>query len=123
MPLAHITQGMADNKRGREKQADDAERRQQERELDEARTRADEPEPEVEPVHDPGEQLGDLDGTLENHDYPTTTDDLIEAYGDQTVETQSGWESIDEVLAPIDNETYDSADDVRIRIQELIHRE
>ncbi|WP_049904514.1 DUF5789 family protein [Natrialba asiatica] len=112
---------MADDKRGRDKKADDEERRQRERELEEARDRANEPEPE--PVDDEtGEELGDLDEAIENQDYPTTTDELIEAHGDREVETQEGWKSIDEVLAPIDNERYDSADDVRNRIQGLIHR-
>ena len=110
---------MADDKQGRDKQAHDEERRQRERELDEARDRADEAEPVRE---DPGEQLGDLDEALETHDYPTTTEELIEAYGDYEVETRGGWKSIDEVLAPTDNQTYDSADDVRSRIQGLIHR-
>lgn len=110
---------MADDKQGRDDQADDEERRQRERELEEARTRADEAEPMRD---DPGERLGDLDDVLETHDYPTTTDELIEAYGDYEIETQGGRKSLDEVLAPTDNQTYASADDVRSRIQGLIHR-
>lgn len=110
---------MADNKKGRNKQADDKERRQRRRELEEARNRAD----EAEPIHDdPGERLGDLDEALENHDYPTTTDELTELFGDREVQTQGGWKSIEEVLAPVDNESYASADDVRSRIQGLIRR-
>lgn len=110
---------MADDKQGRDKQADDEERRQRERALEEARNRADEAEPMRE---DPGEQLGDLDEALETHDYPTTTDELVESYGDYELETQGGRTSLDEVLAPTDNRTYSSADDVRSRIQGLIRR-
>lgn len=110
---------MADDKQGRDKQAHDAERRQRERELEEARDRADEPEPIADEA---GERLGDLDEALEDHDYPATTDELIRAYGDYEVETRSGYAPIDEVLASTDNEAYDSADDVRNRIQGLIHR-
>ncbi|WP_411968422.1 hypothetical protein [Haloferax sp. YSSS75] len=110
---------MADNKQGRDKQADDEKRRQRERELEEARNRADEAEPMRD---DPGEKLGDLDEALGTHDYPTTTDELVEAYGDYELETQSGHKSLAEVLAPTDNQTYSSADDVRSRIQGLIHR-
>lgn len=110
---------MADNKNTRDKQADDQEKRQRERELQEARDRADEPEPiDAEST----EQLGDLDEELDEHDYPVTTNDLITDYGDREVETQDGTTSIEEVLAPIDNESYESADDVRNRIQGLIHR-
>lgn len=110
---------MADDKRGRDKQADDEERRQRERELAEARDRADEAEPMRD---DPGEQLGDLDEALDTHDYPTTTDELIESYGDYELETRGGRKSLHEVLAPTDNQTYSSADDVRGRIQGLLHR-
>ncbi|QLG28079.1 hypothetical protein HUG10_11170 [Halorarum halophilum] len=110
---------MADDKQGRDDQADDEKRRQQERMQEEARTRADEPEPMR---GDPGERLGDLDDELETHDYPTTTDELVEAYGDYEIETQGGEESLEEVLAPTDNQTYDSADDVRSRVLGLLHR-
>lgn len=110
---------MADDRSSRDKQADDEERRQRKRELQEARDRGD----EAEPVHDePGERLGDLDEALEDHDYPTTTRELVEVHGHREVETRDGWKSVREVLEPVDDETYDSADDVRSRIQGLIHR-
>lgn len=110
---------MADDKQGRDKQAHDAERRQRERELEEARDRAD----EAEPIGDePDGRLGDLDEALENHNYPTTREELITDYGDYEVQTQGGSKSIGEILAPLDNERYDSADDVRNRILGLIHR-
>lgn len=110
---------MADDKQGRDEQADHEKRRQQERMQEEARTRADEAEPVSD---DPSEQLGDLDEALENLDYPTTTDELVETYGDYKIETQGGEESLDEVLASTDNQTYDSANDVRSRLLGLIHR-
>lgn len=110
---------MADNNKSRDTQAEAEERRQRESEPEEARDRADEPAS----IHDKaGERLGDLDEALEHHDYPTTTADLIEAHGDREVETQEGSKSIEEVLASVDNERYDSADDVRNRIQGLIRR-
>ena len=110
---------MADDKQGRDEQADHEKRRQQERMQEEARDRAD----EAEPVSgDQSEQLGDLDEALETHDYPTTTDELVEAYGDYTIDTQGGEESLDEVLSSTENQTYDSADDVRSRVLGLIHR-
>lgn len=45
MPLARVSKDMADTKKGRDKQAHDTEKRQRERELTEARSRADEAEP------------------------------------------------------------------------------
>lgn len=110
---------MADDKNARDKQADDEEQRQRERELQEARDRADEPEP-IDP--EPTEQLGELDEELENHDYPTSTDELITVHGNREVETQGGSKTIEEVLAPLDNELYESADDARNRIQGLVSR-
>ncbi|WP_313691845.1 DUF5789 family protein [Halorarum halobium] len=110
---------MADDKQGRDEQADDEERRQRERELEEARTRGDEAEPMRD---DPGGRLGDLDDALQTHDYPATTDELVEAHGDYEIETQDGEESLEEVLAATENQTYDSANDVRSRLLGLIHR-
>ena len=109
---------MADDKKGRNKQAANRERRQRERELREARERGDEVEPELDEAH----ELGDFDDVLENHEYPTTTDELIAAFGDREVETQRGSTTIEDVLDPIENETYDSPEDVRVRIQGLLHR-
>ncbi|WP_436907489.1 DUF5789 family protein [Halosimplex marinum] len=109
---------MAEDRQGREEHADREEERQQERMQEEARSRTD----EEEPIRaDSGERLGDLDEALETHDYPTTTDKLVEAYGDYEIETQGGTETLDEVLAATDNKSYDSAYDVRRQLLELIH--
>ncbi|ELZ18975.1 hypothetical protein C477_09409 [Haloterrigena salina JCM 13891] len=100
---------MADDKKGRNKQADDEERRQRERELQEARERNDEPEP-IDPA---------LDDELENREYPTTADELVGAHGDREVDTRDGSKPLEDVFAPIEDESYDSADAVRARIREL----
>lgn len=110
---------MADDRQGRDKQADDAERRERERAVEEALTRADEVEPSRD---DPGEQLGALDEALETHEYPTTTEELVEAYGDYEVETQRGSASLGDVLAPTDDQTFASADEVRSQVLQLVSR-
>ena len=110
---------MADDEQSRDGQADDETRRQRERKQEEVRDRTREDEPKH---GDPSKQLGDLDEALENLNYPTTTDELVEAYGDYEIETQGGEESLDEVLSSTENQTYDSADDVRSRLLGLIHR-
>lgn len=71
---------------------------------------------------DPGRQLGALDDALEAGSYPVTTDELVEAHGDLVVETSVGTRSLESVLAGTDNQTFDSADDVRSRILGLVHR-
>jgi len=107
---------MQDDKRG---QDEDNDNEQPERKREEVRDRAHE---DRAMSGDPGGRLGDLDEALETQNYPTTTDELVEAYGDYEIETQGGTESLEKVLAPTDNQTYDSADDVRSRLLGLIHR-
>ncbi|MFC7018896.1 MULTISPECIES: DUF5789 family protein [Haloarcula] len=110
---------MADDKQGRDEQADDEKRRQRERMQEEARTRADEEEPMR---VDAGEGLGDLDVGLTSHDYPATKTELVAAYGDYELGTQDGKKSLEDVLASTDDEIYDSAEDVHRRILGLIGR-
>ncbi|WP_458185670.1 DUF5789 family protein [Haladaptatus sp. NG-WS-4] len=110
---------MIDDKQSRDEKADDEERRQPEREREEVRNRAKEDEPKQ---GNQSNQLGDLDKALETQNYPTATDELVEAYGDYVIQTQRGEKSLEDVLAATDNQTYDSADDVRRRILGLIHR-
>ncbi|WP_083851139.1 DUF5789 family protein [Halogranum rubrum] len=110
---------MPDDKRGRNENPDDEQRQQPERKREDVRDLAHE---DRAMSGDPDGRLGGLDEALEAHNYPTTTDELVEAYGDYEIETQGGTESLEKVLAPTDNQTYDSADDVRSRILGLIHR-
>ncbi|MFB6092039.1 MAG: DUF2795 domain-containing protein [Haloquadratum sp.] len=51
---------------------------------------------------------GDL---MDAHEFPATTEDLIEAYGDETIELPNGTERLGDVLARAGSETYKSADD------------
>lgn len=78
---------------------------------------------EAEPVHgESTESLDDLDEVLSDHEFPATGAELRSAYGDYELETQNGLETLDDVLSRVDAERYESADDVRNRIQGLIHR-
>ena len=110
---------MADDRQGREEHADREENRQRERELEEAKARGDQKQPLFD---DESVRLGDLDEALESHDYPTTTTGLVEAYGEYEVETQGDKKPLEDVLSSIDDRTYDSAEDVRRQILELIGR-
>ena len=110
---------MTDEKRGRDEKTDDEERRQPERKREEVRDRGHEDEAMA---GDPDRRLGDLDKALETQDYPITTNELAEAYGDYDIETQHGTRSLEEVLASTDDQTFVSADDVRSRVLGLIHR-
>ncbi|RYJ08079.1 hypothetical protein ELS19_15935 [Halogeometricum borinquense] len=110
---------MPDDKRSQDENKDNEQSQQPDRKQEEVRDRAHE---DRAMSGDPGGRLGDLDEALEIQNYPTTTEELVEAYGDYEIETQGGTESLEEVLASTKNQTYDSADDVRSRILGLIHR-
>lgn len=99
--------------------SDEKERRQPARKREEVRDRAHE---DRAMAGDPGGRLDDLDEALETRAYPTTTNELVEAYGDHEIETQQGAETLEEVLTSTDDQTFVSADDVRRRILGLIHR-
>ncbi|MFC6733931.1 hypothetical protein [Haladaptatus sp. DYSN1] len=110
---------MPDDNRGRHLKQAGEQRQQPDRTREEVRDRAHE---DRAMGGDPGGRLGILDEVLDAQNYPITTDELVEAYGDYEIETQGGTESLEEVFAPTKNQTYDSADDVRSRILGLIHR-
>ena len=110
---------MPDDKQGRDKQAHDQERRQRERMKEEALDRGDEEDPTR---ADRDGSLGALDDALADHDYPTTTEELIDAYGDHEIETQDGTESLEAVLTDTGNQTFDSPGEARARIRDLVSR-
>ena len=87
---------MPDDKWSRDDNADE-QRQQPDREVEEVRDRAHE---DRAMSGDPGGRLGDLDEALETQNYPTTTDELVEAYGDYEIETQGGTESLEKSACP-----------------------
>ena len=61
-----------------------------------------------------------LNGTAEfanSLEYPATTDDLIAAHGDRTIELADGSETLGDALSRIDSETFESPDDVALTLQ------
>ncbi|WP_436902593.1 DUF5789 family protein [Halovenus halobia] len=110
---------MKDDEQRREEQEDREENHQRERELAEAKARGDEKEPLFD---DESVRLGDLDEALKSHDYPTTTAESVAAYGDYELEIQGDKKLLEYVLSSTDDQTYDSAEDVRRRILGVIGR-
>ena len=105
---------MADDKNSRDKQAIDREKRQRGREIEEERERAGEGEPEGRWTHE------ELEDALEEHEYPTTTDEIVDEYGEYEVETDEGWRTVEELLSSIEDKTYDSAKEVWVNLRKLI---
>ncbi|APX97857.1 DUF5789 family protein [Natronorubrum daqingense] len=51
-----------------------------------------------------------------DYDYPVTTEELIEDQGDRTIELPNGSETVGDVLARLESETFETADDVRLAL-------
>ncbi|WP_336339663.1 DUF5789 family protein [Haloarcula brevis] len=103
---------MADNRSGRDKQARDAERRQQERDVATELERGDEKEPPVEAA-----ELGDFEVELEAMNFPATGAEIVETFGDHTIESVTGSYTIEDLVPETDEETFDSPAAVRVQVQ------
>jgi len=103
---------MADNKSGRDKQADDEARRQRERDMAEALERGDEPRPPIE-----AEALADVERDLESLSFPSTGADVVAAVGSHEVTAPTGPVTVEELVPDATAETFDSPVAVRERIQ------
>jgi hypothetical protein len=82
-----------------------------------------------EETHRPGDDApdvaeGDSDAVLweklEDHDYPASADELVEAYGDYEVEPTDDSKRLHDVLSAASGERYQSADEVQARVEELL---
>lgn len=59
-----------------------------------------------------GVEFGSLADELENEEYPIDKSELLEAYGDREIELQNGGQTLKEVLDPLGETTFESAEDV-----------
>ncbi|QZP36689.1 hypothetical protein [Halobaculum magnesiiphilum] len=103
---------MADDKRGRDKQAHDAAKRRQERDIATERERYDEAEPPVD-----ADVLADIERDLASVAFPATGAAVVDAIGEREVPTDAGTYAVEALLPDTDEETFDSPAAVRVRIQ------
>jgi len=103
---------MADNKSGRDKQADDEERRQRERAIETELERGDEPEPPVDEA-----DLDDVESDLEAVSFPATGAAVVAAIGDREVDATDESYAVAELVPDSDAETFEASTDVRVRVQ------
>lgn len=103
---------MADNKNGRENQAQNDERRQRERAIAEELKRADEPEPPVDPT-----ALAYFETELEAVEFPATAAEVVAAVGDREVESTEGTYTVADLLPDAEVESFESPTEVRMRVQ------
>ncbi|RQG89144.1 DUF2795 domain-containing protein [Natrarchaeobius halalkaliphilus] len=59
---------------------------------------------------------------IDDHEYPATTDELIEEYGDHVLELPNGSESVNDVLARLESETFEDSHEARLAIYSAVSR-
>ena len=69
-----------------------------------------------------GVEIGPLADELDRHDYPTTTDELLDEYGDAEIELSDDTHTLREVLgeAGLEDQEYESAEEVRQMIYNMV---
>lgn len=69
-----------------------------------------------------GVDIGSLADELDDHSYPATNEEVLSEYGDHEVDLMDGSKSVEEILGTVDGQeqTYDSADEVRQMIYNLV---
>lgn len=63
-----------------------------------------------------GVDFGPLADQLRDHEYPTTSDELVAAYGDAILGLQRGEQTLREVFDPLPTESFDSVEQARSAI-------
>jgi hypothetical protein len=102
---------MADDKKGRDKQAQDADRRQREREIATELERGDEGEPVATTT------LADVEAELEALSFPTTGTKVVAEIGEQAIESATESYRIEALIPETDTETFDSPAAVSVQVQ------
>lgn len=60
-----------------------------------------------------------FDGTAEKidaHSYPATTEELVEAFGDHSMELPNGDETVGDALGRLGSETFEDPEDARLAV-------
>jgi len=103
---------MPDDKRGREKQARDADRRQRARAIAAELERMDETAPPV-----ATDALDDLEAELDDVSFPATGAEVVAAAGDRTIASDEGLARVAELVPETEAETFAVPADVVARVQ------
>lgn len=72
--------------------------------------------PDDERTRELGVEFGPLARDLEDHQYPTTSDELVEQYGDAVLDLPNGEQRLRELFELVPEERLDSAADARAAI-------
>jgi hypothetical protein len=61
-----------------------------------------------------------LEDDLESHDYPTSTDELVEAHGDHELSLPNGTTTLSDVLTRAEDQEFESAEAVKTTIYTFV---
>ena len=75
---------------------------------------------EADKTREQGVEFGDLADRIVNHEYPATSDDFIDEYGDYEVEFPAGTQTLQNLFEPLQGETFDSPADARQAIFNMV---
>ena len=67
-----------------------------------------------------GVELGDLRDRLEGHEYPASKDDLLDAHGDTEIEMDGETATLEELIEPLNEDEYESADEVEQAVLNMV---
>lgn len=72
-----------------------------------------------------GVELGRLDDELESHDYPATSHELVEEFGDYEIELPNGSQTVQETLGLLEEnvDEFEDAEEVRQAIYNTVGSE
>ncbi|GAB3032674.1 DUF5789 family protein [Natronobiforma cellulositropha] len=65
-------------------------------------------------------QFKRTEALIEAHEYPVTTAELIEAYGDRSLALQNGTETVGDVLGRLAGETFESPEEARFALYSAV---
>ncbi|SFS09602.1 hypothetical protein SAMN05216559_3544 [Halomicrobium zhouii] len=69
---------------------------------------------------DMGIEFGALQEDLENESYPISKEELLEKYGDRTVEHSGGESTVEEVIGPLGREEFEGQDQIHQSILNMV---
>jgi hypothetical protein len=67
--------------------------------------------------------MTDADANLEDHSYPATATELIDAYGETELDLQDGSETFGEVLGRLGETTYQDAEGAKLAARSAVSEE
>ncbi|WP_224447799.1 DUF5789 family protein [Haloprofundus salilacus] len=73
-----------------------------------------------------GVEFGELEPELESHDYPTTTEELVDEYGDYELELSDETRTFSEVMEPYQEEMdqdFEDAEEVKQAVLNMVGSE